>query len=578
MSLDSASSQQAAPTHRPTSTVQTIGTRWAVAAGHSLAAEAGARMLSAGGNAIDAGVATGFTLGVVHPDMVSVAGVAPILVHVARTGQTFEVSGVGPYPRTSTREYFMTRHGGQIPPGLPRTVVPAAPDAWCTALERWGTMSFADAIAPALEHAGRGFAVSAFSAYQMGANADKYRRWPSSTALYLRDGRAYRMGEVLVQRELADTLERMVAAERRAGGSRAAGVRAARDEFYRGETAKRIAEFHRANDGPLAAADLADFSVEVTPALRTRFGALEIAACGFWCQGPVLLQIVNMLEGLDLKALGHNSPAYLHRIVETIKLAFADRDAYYGDPAFVTVPAERLLSRAFAEERRALVGEQAWKEMPPAGDAAPRRELLPLAGGSSDALDTSYVAVVDAEGNAFSATPSDPNVDSPVVAGVGCVVSPRGSQGWLDPSHASVVAPGKRPRLTPAPAMALQDGKALMPFGTPGGDVQQQAMLQVLLNVTVFGMPLQEAIEAPRVASRSFPDSFWPHAYSPGKLEVERRVPKDTRDALAELGHTIGEWPEWEWRAGAVCAVKVGADGTRWGGADPRRGALSIAR
>ena len=578
MSLDSASSQQAAPTHRPTSTVQTIGTRWAVAAGHSLAAEAGARMLASGGNAVDAGVAAGFTLGVVHPDMVSVAGVAPILVHVARTGQTFQVSGVGPYPRMSTREYFMTRHGGQIPPGLARTVVPAAPDAWCTALERWGTMSFADAIAPALEHAGRGFAVSAFSAYQMGANADKYRRWPSSTALYLRDGRAYRMGEVLVQRELADTLERMAAAERRARGSRAAGVRAARDEFYRGETARRIAEFHHANDGPLAAADLADFSVEVAPALRTRFGPLEIAACGFWCQGPVLLQIVNMLEGLDLKALGHNSPAYLHRIVETIKLAFADRDAYYGDPAFVTVPAERLLSRAFAEERRALIGERAWKEMPPAGDAAPRRELLPLAGGSSDALDTSYVAVVDAEGNAFSATPSDPNVDSPVVAGVGCVVSPRGSQGWLDPSHASVVAPGKRPRLTPAPAMALQDGRALMPFGTPGGDVQQQAMLQVLLNVTVFGMPLQEAIEAPRVASRSFPDSFWPHAYSPGKLEVERRVPKDTRDALAEMGHTIGEWPEWEWRAGAVCAVKVGADGTRWGGADPRRGALSIAR
>ena len=578
MSLDSASSQQSAPVHRPTSTVQTIGTRWAVAAGHSLAAEAGARMLAAGGNAVDAGVAAGFTLGVVHCDMVSVAGVAPILVHLARTGETFEVSGVGPYPRASSREYFMTRHGGQIPAGLPRTVVPAAPDAWCTALERWGTMSFADAIAPALGHARRGFAVSAFSAYQMGANADKYRRWPSSTALYLRDGRAYRMGEVLVQSELADTLERMVTAEKRAGGTRTAGIRAARDEFYRGETAKRIAEFHRANEGPLALADLADFSVEVAPALRTRFGALEVAACGFWCQGPVLLQILNMLDGLDLKALGHNSPAYLHRLVETIKLAFSDRDAYYGDPKFVKVPAERLLSRAFAEERRALVGEQAWKEMPPAGDAAPRRELLPLAGGSSDALDTSYVAVVDAEGNAFSATPSDPNVDSPVVAGVGCVVSPRGSQGWLDPTHASVVAPGKRPRLTPAPAMALQDGKALMPFGTPGGDVQQQAMLQVLLNVTVFGMPLQEAIEAPRVASRSFPDSFWPHTYSPGKLEAERRLSKDTRDALADLGHTMGEWPDWEWRAGSVCAVKVGPEGTRWGGADPRRGSLSIAQ
>jgi gamma-glutamyltranspeptidase / glutathione hydrolase len=577
MSLDSVSSQQRAPVHRPTSTVQTIGTRWAVAAGHPLAAEAGARVLSAGGNAVDAGVAAGFTLGVVHPDMVSVAGVAPILVHVAGTGETWQVSGVGPYPRVSTREYFMTKHGGQIPPGLARTVVPAAPDAWCTALERWGTMSFADAIAPALEHAERGFPVSAFSAYQMGANADKYRRWPTSTALYLRDGRAYRMGEVFVQRELAETLQRMVAAEKRVGGSRAAGVRAARDEFYRGETAKRIAEFHRANEGPLALADLADFGVEVAPALRTRFGALEVAACGFWCQGPVLLQILNMLDGVDLGALGHNTPAYLHRIVETIKLAFADRDACYGDPRFVPVPAERLLSRSFARDRAALVNARAWKEMPPAGDAAARRELLPMAGGS-DALDTSYVAVVDAEGNGFSATPSDPNVDSPAVAGVGCVVSPRGSQGWLDPSHPSVVAPGKRPRLTPAPAMALHDGRVLMPFGTPGGDVQQQAMLQVFLNVTVFGMPLQEAIEAPRVASRSFPDSFWPHAYSPGKLEAERRIAKDTRDALVDLGHEISEWPEWEWRAGAVCAVKVGPEGTRWGGADPRRGALSIAR
>ena len=578
MSLDSASSQQSAPVHRPTSTVQTIGTRWAVAAGHSLAAEAGARMLAAGGNAVDAGVAAGFTLGVVHPDMVSVAGVAPILVHLARTGETFEVSGVGPYPRASSREYFMTRHGGQIPPGLPRTVVPAAPDAWCTALERWGTMSFADAIAPALGQARRGFAVSAFSAYQMGANADKYRRWPSSTALYLREGRAYRMGEVLVQRELADTLERMVAAEKRAGGTRTAGIRAARDEFYRGETAKRIAEFHRANEGPLALSDLADFSVEVEPALRTSFGAYEVAVCGFWCQGPALLQALNILDGMDLAALGHNSPKYLHTIVESIKLAFADRDAYYGDPNFVKIPAERLLSKAYGELRRAQIREKAWQEMPPPGDAELRRTVLPLAGGSTDALDTSYVAVIDAEGNGFSATPSDPNVDSPAVSGVGCVVSPRGSQGWLDPNHASVVAPGKRPRLTPAPAMALSGGKLMMPFGTPGGDVQQQAMLQVFLNTTIFGMPLQEAIEAPRLASRSFPDSFWPHTYSPGKLEAERRIPKETRDALVGMGHEVAEWPDWEWRAGSVCAVKVGSEGTRWGGADPRRGALSIAR
>ncbi|HSF05358.1 MAG TPA: gamma-glutamyltransferase [Methylomirabilota bacterium] len=579
MSLDSASAQRSAAAHMPTHTVQVIGRRWAVAAGHPLAAEAAARVLSAGGNAIDAGVAAGLCLGVVHPDMVSVAGVAPILVHLAGSGQTWQVAGVGPYPRASTVEYFQSRHGGQIPPGLPRTVVPAAPDAWCTALERWGTMTFGEVAAPATEHAERGFPVSEFSAYQMASNAEKYRRWPTSTALYLKDGRAYRAGEVLVQRELGETLSRMAAAERRAGGSRAQGIRAARDEFYRGETARLIAEFHRREDGPLTLSDLAEFAVEVAPAPRGTFETWEVATCGYWCQGPVLLLMLNMLEGLDLRSLGHNSPAYLHRIIETVKLAFADRNAYFADPKFAEIP-EFLLSKAYAARRRELVGERAWREMPPAGPWERPRAVEPaaLASGVADSLDTSYVAVVDAEGNGFSATPSDPNTDSPVVAGVGCVVSPRGSQGWLDPAHPGVVAPGKRPRLTPAPAMVFADGRLAMPFGTPGGDVQQQAMLQVFLNVAVFGMPPQKAVEMPRVASRSFPDSFWPHVMSPGKVEVEQRITPETRAALAGLDHDVSAWPEWEWRAGAVCAVKVGADGTRWAAADPRRGALAIAR
>jgi gamma-glutamyltranspeptidase/glutathione hydrolase len=582
MSLDSAAAQQTAPVHSPTSTVQVMGARWAVAAGHALASEAAARILGGGGNAIDAGVAAGMCLGVVHPDMVSVAGVAPLLVHVAGTGETWQVSGVGPYPRASTVEYFRARHGSQIPPGLARTVVPAAPAAWCEALARWGTMSFAEVAAPSIEHAQRGFPVSTFSAYQMAANAEKYKRWPTSSALYLREGRAYRTGELLVQAELAETLRRMVRAEAKGGGSREAGIRAAEDEFYRGETARRIAEFHRAEGGPLVYEDLAAYRAEVGPALRTRFGEGEVATCGFWCQGPVLLQMLNLLDGVDLVALGHNSPAYLHRLVESVKLAFADREAFYGDPRFVDVPADRLLSKAYAQARRALIGERAWREMPPAGDAtiasARAGRVLAVAGGSSDSLDTSYVAVIDEAGNGFSATPSDPNVDSPVVAGVGCVVSPRGSQGWLDPAHASVVAPGKRPRLTPAPAMALRGGKLLMPFGTPGGDVQQQAMLQVFLNATTFGMPLQQAIEAPRMASRSFPDSFWPHVYAPGKVEMERRIARETREALSTMGHDVAEWPEWEWRAGAVCAVMVGPEGTRWAGADPRRGAHAIGR
>jgi gamma-glutamyltranspeptidase/glutathione hydrolase len=582
MSVDSVSSQHAAPAWAPTHSAQVIGARWAIAAGHTLAAGAGARILNAGGNAIDAGVAAGFCLGVVHPDMVSVAGVAPILVHIAARGETWQIAGVGPYPRASTVEYFNTRHGGQIASGLARTVVPAAPDAWCAALARWGTMSFTDVIAPSIEYAEHGFPVSPFSAYNFAVGEDTYRRWPTSAHL-LHDGRARKAGDRLVQKDLAQTLQRMAQAERRTAGSRAAGIAAARDEFYKGETARRIAEFHRAEGGPLTYDDLAGFSVEVEPALRGRFDRYEVAVCGFWCQGPVLLQLLNLLDGVDLRSLGHNSPGYLHRIIETVKLAFADRHAYYGDPRWVEVPADRLLSRAYADARRLLIGDRAAPDMYPPGSidgASAPRATPPLAAvaGGSDGLDTSYVGVIDADGNSFSATPSDPHLDSPVVPGVGCVVSPRGSQGWLDPSHPGVVAPGKRPRLTPAPAMAFADGKLMMPFGTPGGDVQQQAMLQVFLNVTVFGMTPQQAIEAPRVASRSFPDSFWPHAHAPGRVEVERRIPKDTRDALAALGHGVSEWPDWEWRAGAVCAVKVGPDGTRWAGADPRRGSLAIAR
>lgn len=577
MTLDSAATQAASQVAPLTRSPQVIGARWAVAAGHPLASWAAARILEAGGNAVDAGVAAGLALGVVHPDMVSVAGVAPVLVHVARTGETWQVAGVGPYPRACTLEYFRERHGGQIPPGLGRTVVPAAPDAWCTALARWGSLSFGEVASAALDFARRGFPISPFSAAQMAAHADAYRRWPSSAALYLPHGRPLRAGELLVQSELADTLERMVAAERRGGGSREAGIRAARDEFYRGETARRIAEFHRREGGPLTLEDLADFQVEVGPALRTGFGRHEVAACGFWCQGPVLLQMLNLLEGLDLRALGHNSPQYLHHLVETVKIAFADREAYYGDPRFVRIP-DFLLSKAYAARRRSLVGEQAWQDLPPAGPSALRPEPLLREGSSAEALDTSYVAVVDAEGNAFSATPSDPNTDAPVVPGVGCVVSPRGSQGWLDPEHPSAVAPGKRPRLTPAPAIALLDGRRPMPFGTPGGDVQQQAMLQVFLNLVVFGMAPQEAVEAPRVASRSFPDSFWPHAMAPGRLEVEGRLGPEVRDALTARGHRVAVWSDWEWRAGAVCAILVDAEGMRWAAADPRRGSHAIAR
>ena len=466
MSLDSASSQKdagAAPVAGPMH--QVMGRRWMVAAGHPLAAQAAARVLEAGGNAIDAGVAAGFTLGVVHPDMVSFAGVAPILVHLGRTGETFEVSGVGPYPKRATAEFFREKCGGQIPVGLLRTVVPAAPDAWCTALERWGTKSFAETVAPALECAEHGFPLSVFSAYQLGRAADKIRRFPTSAAVYLKDGQGPPAGHLLVEAELAQTIKIMVAAEvkSRARG-RAGAIRAARDSFYKGEIAQRIADYHAREGGLLTTEDMADFSVEVAPALKTSFGEYEIASCGFWCQGPVLLQMMNLIESYDWRALGHNTPRALHIMAEAMKLAFADREAYYGDPLFVKVPADGLLSKEYAKARRALIREdRAWSDLPPAGDPFGLRATAngghgvsgPISLRPEGSLDTSYVCVVDAEGNAFSATPSDPGVDSPLIPGVGCVVSPRGSQGWLSPGHPSLVAGGKRPRLTPAPAMVL---------------------------------------------------------------------------------------------------------------------------
>ncbi|MGH6690555.1 MAG: gamma-glutamyltransferase, partial [Gammaproteobacteria bacterium] len=396
-----------------------IGTSWAIVTGHPLATRAGADILAAGGNAVDAGVAAGLCLAVVHPDMVSLAGVAPILVHEASTGETWEVAGLGPFPSASSIQYFQERHGGQIAMGVARTVVPGAPDAWCAALDRWGTRAFAEVAAPAKAYAAHGFPIGAFSAQVMHVYRDRYRRWPSSAALFLRDGHTLGPGERLALPDLHDTLERMVRAEGRAAGGRRAGLRAARDEFYRGETARRIVAFHEAESGPLTLADLAGYSVDIAPALRGSFGQHEVAVCNVWSQGPAFLQMLGILDGMGRRGLEVGSTRYFHRIIETIKLAFADREAYYGDPRFVEVPLARLLAFDYAEARRALIGERAWAGMPPAGAGSLEREptAAALGDGSASPLGTSYVGVVDAAGNVFSATPSDPHFDSPIVPG-----------------------------------------------------------------------------------------------------------------------------------------------------------------
>ncbi len=568
---------------RPTLT----GVRHMVSAGHYLAAHAGFQVLEAGGNAVDAGVAAGITLSVVQSDFVNFAGVAPILVYAAETGQVWSISGLGWWPRAASLDFFVREHGGRIPVGILRTVVPAAPDAWITALERFGTMSFGEVAAAAIRFAGRGFVMYPLMAEMIETNLEGYRRWPSSAEVYLPNNRVPRVGELFTQRDLARSLQYMADEERaRQRLGREAGLQAARDAFYRGDIASLVVRYHEENGGFLAMSDLDEFRVEVEPALRSTFHGTEVYSCGFWCQGPALIQMLNMLERCDVRALGHNSARYIHLLTETIKLVFADREAYYGDPRFLDVPGEALLSKAYAARRLSLVRpDAAWPGMPPAGgprggSARAPASPVPDAGdgsGTDTAVDTSYVCVVDRYGNAFSATPSDASNSTPVIPGTGLCPSSRGSQSWADPGHPAAVGPGRRPRLTPNPSIAIRRGRFVMPFGTPGGDVQSQAMLQVLLNVAVFGMDLQQAVEAPRFASYSFPSSFEPHTYYPGRLVLEDLIGQAAGEELGRLGHRVEWWRGRNWRAGGVCLVRHDREtGVLSAAADPRRPSYAL--
>jgi gamma-glutamyltranspeptidase/glutathione hydrolase len=570
-----------AAAHRPT----VAATRHAVAAGHYLAATAGFAVLEAGGNAIDAGCAAGIALGVVQSDLVNVAGVAPIMIYLGETREVVTIAGLGPWPRALAPDFFQRAHGGKIPRGVLRTVVPAAPDAWITALERWGTMSFAEVAAAAIRLAGDGFPMYPLMEKSLERHAPQLREWPSSASVYLPGGRVPRAGEVFRQTDLAASLQYMADEERAAanhstkGRGRAAGLEAARAAFYRGDIARKILAFFKEEGGLLSAADLAEYRSPVERPQRRRFGDLEVFTCGAWCQGPVLLQTLALIDGTDLEGFGHNSADYIHRLTEALKLAFADREAYYGDPAMIDVPLETLISPDYAAERRQLIRpDRAWPEMPPAGELGRSAgHFAASAGNPFPEPDTSYVCAADRWGNLFSATPSDGCYGSPVVPGTGLIPSNRGSQSRPDPRHPSGVAPGKRPRLTPNPALAIQGGDRFLPFGTPGGDVQTQAMLQVLLNHFVFGADVQSAIESPRFASYSYPSSFAPYDYYPGRLNVEGRIEEAVTAELARRGHKVERWPDWIWTAGAVCAILADRRrGVLEAGADPRRPAYAL--
>lgn len=568
------------PSWRPT----LIGKRYAIACGHYLAAAAAARILERGGNAVDAGVTAAMALAVVQPDIVSFSGVAPTLVYQKRDRAVHSLAGLGYWPQSTDIERLRSEGGGVVPEGLLRTVMPAAPATHIEALLHFGTISFEEAAGAAHEIARDGFAAYPVFVRHMEKYQEKYKRWPSSAALYLPGGRTPRVGEIFRQVQLARSIEGMMQAERTAPGSRAAKLRAARDYYYKGPIADGIAAFHREHRGFVTKEDLAGFEVPVEKSISCSYKTHQIHSCDVWCQGVSLLQSLKILEGVDLVALGHNTPAYIHMVGEALNLAFADREGYVGDPRFVDVPVAGMLCGEYAAAQRARIGVgQAFGTLPLPGKppGTLREPFIPALSAYPAAVpgaapDTIYCCVVDVEGNAYSATLSDNARDTPVIPALGGTVSSRGAQGRLEAAHPSAVRPGKRPRLTPAPALALRDGEFFMGFGTPGGDVQTQAMLQVYLNVTEFGMTVQEAIEQPRFGTFIFPNSFSPHAI--GKFNVEGRFPQETVSALKSLGHPVELWSNLAPAAGAVCAVKRDPE-TGWlhAGADPRREAYAIA-
>ena len=558
-----------------------------VVSGHYYASLAGLQILEAGGNAVDAGVATGLAIDVLESEFVGFGGVAPVMIHLAERNERHVISGVGVWPKAASIEHFHRHHGGRIPEGLLHCVVPAAPSIWITALARFGTMSFGEVAAAAIRFARDGFPTYPFLAEQLAARAKDFAHWRSTAAIFLPNGKAPAPGDLFVQSDLARTLQYMADQERaHANGDRLAGLQAARDAFYRGDIATAILSHQRDNGGWIEADDLANFRSPIEPACRIRFGEFDVYGCGPWSQGPMVLEALNILRGLDLRGMGHNSAAYIHAVTEALKLAAADREVYFGDPDFIDVPLEALLSDAYAEHRRAQINPaKAWPGMPAAGEVGgvsippwrPDPSAEPPLAIADTKPETSFLCVADRHGNIFAATPSDPTISGPVVPGTGITVSMWGSRGYTSPDHPARIGPGRRPRMSANPAIAIKPGELVMPFGSPGSEVLGQAMVQAFLNQAVFGMDPQSACEAPRFASYSWPESTLPHSYRPGHLCVDEDVGSATTEALSALGHNVETWPSRKYLAGSVCTIQSNPrTGLKWAGADPRRTAYAI--
>ena len=590
------------------------GKRGAVAAGHPLSAEAGMRLLQQGGNAVDAGCAAMLAASVIEFSHFSFGGEVPIIIKTA-SGAPVVINGQGIAPRLATREFFLEQakktdratgpvyrgspeyvsisdtgaRPGSIPSsGILPATVPGVLDAAITALDRFGTKTLAEVMQPAIELAD-GFPIDELRVSYLERTRKILEPWPTSVKVFLPQGRVPKVGEMFVQSDLARTLREIVRAERNAASrGRREALRAARDYFYKGPIAKRISKFTEANGGLLRANDFAAFHAKVEEPTRTTYRGYEVYKTGFWAQGPVMLEMLNMIEGYDLKAMKHNSADYIHTLTEAMKLAFADRDRYYGDPDFVKVPAKELLSKDYAAVRRSLIdGEHASLEQRPGGPfnlKAGNDGVIepPLTGESrvpeaERANDTTCVNVIDKDGNVFSATPSGAWLPAVVAGDTGVLLGQRMQSFLLEAGHPNVIEPGKRPRVTLSPTLVMKDGKPFLILSTPGGDNQDQTLVQILLNIVEYGMNVQEAVEAPRFQTLHFVSSFDDHRFNPGVLNLEDRISKDVATALASRGHKVESGAAWSNPSAPTVIMLRPNSNVIEAGADPRRGRYAIA-
>ena len=564
-----------------------------VAAGRTFTVEAGARLLTSGGNAIDAGVASVLAAAVVEISHFGLGGEAPIIVYSARDRRVVVFNGQGSAPRAAMPALFAGR--AAIPGNGPLgATIPAVIDSVALALAQYGTRSFAEVAAPAIALAD-GFPMYEFLRQYLESERKASEPYGWTMRTYYAGGRVPAAGETFRQQNLAATLRAIVAAEQtalQAGASRAQAIQAARDAFYKGPIAQRMTAAVREAGGVMTEDDLASYHGKVEEPATVTYRGYSVHKAGFWNQGPALLQTLRLLEGFELGRMGAGSADAIHTIVEAIKLAYADRDRYYGDPDFVRVPGDVLLSAPYAAARRALIDpRRASLENRPGNpdravtssrvEMSPRRPPDPpsLQLRHAEPGDTTSVQVADADGNLFSATPSSGwLLGGAFIAGdTGVPMSNRMQAFRLEASSPNVLAGGKRPRTTLTPSVVLKDGRPFLAIGTPGGDSQDQQILLVLLNIIDFGMDVQAAIEAPRVNSLHPESSFDDHRAQPGVLEAESTLSPQTLKELAARGHVLRLRPAYGISTGVVAAGVDPASGRLRGGADPRRERALVA-